>query len=141
VCPNRILLGSFFLQGIQLRLEFLRDLCIDGFFASCSGSPAIDGTAAHFLFFTVNIKMAAGSLKSLVKTGFGLGLGVFAAQIIFVLLGMMFFLPGLYLLKKDKNDKSSNGSGSYYLGVGLMLVGVVLMGGIGFGEFMNDLDW
>jgi hypothetical protein len=85
--------------------------------------------------------MAAGSLKSLVKTGFGLGLGVFAAQIIFVLLGMMFFLPGLYLLKKDQNDKSSNGSGSYYLGVGLMLVGVVLMGGIGFGEFMNDLDW
>jgi len=85
--------------------------------------------------------MAAGSLKSLVKTGFGLGLGVFAAQIIFVLLGMLFFLPGLYLLKKNKNDKNSNGSGSYYLGVGLMLVGVVLMGGIGFGEFMNDLDW
>lgn len=85
--------------------------------------------------------MAAGSLKSLVKTGFGLGLGLYSAQIVFVLLGLLFFLPGLYILKKNKNDKNSNASGSYYLGVGLMLVGVVLMGGIGFGAFLDNLDY
>ena len=34
------------------------------------------------------------SFKSLIKTGFGLGLGVSAAQILIGFIGMLFFIPG-----------------------------------------------
>lgn len=70
--------------------------------------------------------------------GFGLGLGVFASQIIFILIGIAFFLPGLMLVKKK--DKNPEDTTSYYGGIALMAVGVAIMGGLGFGLLVDNLD-
>jgi len=76
-------------------------------------------------------------LKSLIKSGFGIGIGVLAAQMIFVLLGMAFFIPGYIMYNKETKDNSTSGKIG---GLVLMGVGVVLMGGIGLGLFMGELD-
>ena len=78
------------------------------------------------------------TLRSLVKTGFGLGLGVMASQIVFIIIGAAFFIPGfiLFTSQKKKTDKNSTEQIS---GLVLMGIGVVIMGGIGFSYFMEDL--
>jgi hypothetical protein len=72
------------------------------------------------------------------KTGFGLGLGLFASQVVFVALGLAFFIPGLLLVRQGqgKEDKSS---GSYIGGMILLVLGVILMGGFGLGAIMDNL--
>ncbi len=79
----------------------------------------------------------ANSLKSLVKTGFGLGLDLFLAQILFLLLGMIFFLPG-YNLYKQGSMKENASDTTQMTGILLMVLGVVLMGGAGFGLLMES---
>jgi riboflavin transporter FmnP len=76
-------------------------------------------------------------LKSLIKTGFGIGIGVIAAQMIFILLGLAFFVPGYIMFKKEKKDTTS---GNAIGGIILMGIGVVLMGGVGLGLFINEID-
>jgi hypothetical protein len=76
-------------------------------------------------------------LKSLIKTGFGIGIGVLAAQMIFILLGLAFFVPGYIMFNKEKKDSSTGGKIG---GLVLMGIGVVLMGGFGLGLFINELD-
>lgn len=78
----------------------------------------------------------ANSLKSLVKTGFGLGLGVYAAQIVFLLIGAVFFFPGYFMLQ-DKNKKNAPSS-EKILPFFLMAIGVLIMGGIGFGFLVEN---
>jgi hypothetical protein len=82
--------------------------------------------------------MARSSMRSLIKTGFGLGLGLFLSQILFVLLGMLFFIPGFLLFRKVPSDKEK-GSSSQIGGLVLMGIGVVIMGGAGFGFFIDSL--
>ena len=74
----------------------------------------------------------------LAKTGFGLGLGVYAAQLVFVAMGLALFVPGLVLVRKAKqqNDKSS---GTYIGGMILLVLGVLFMGGMGFGMIVDNL--
>lgn len=72
----------------------------------------------------------ANSFKNLFKTGFGLGLGVYAAQLVFVLLGMIVFFPG-YSMYKQKIRENAPDSEKIFAFV-LMAIGVVLMGGAGF---------
>lgn len=79
------------------------------------------------------------SIKSYAKMGFGVGLGVFASQIIFILIGLAFFLPGLMLVKKK--EKNPEDTTSYYGGIALMVIGVVVMGGIGLGYLIENLDF
>jgi uncharacterized membrane protein YuzA (DUF378 family) len=78
------------------------------------------------------------TLRSLVKTGFGLGLGVMAAQIVFLIIGAAFFIPGfiLFTRQKKKTDKNSTEQIS---GIVLMGIGALIMGGLGFSYFMDDL--
>ena len=80
-------------------------------------------------------------MRSLVKTGFGLSVGMFLAQMIFVLIGMVFFIPGYMMFTKASSDKNdSNGfSGSKLGGIILMGLGVVIMGGAGFGILLDSL--
>jgi len=74
------------------------------------------------------------SMKSLVKTGFGLGIGFSLANIIFILIGMAFFIPGYLMFKKaDKKE-----SGSQIGGMVLMGLGVAIMGGLGFGALLDS---
>jgi len=76
------------------------------------------------------------SMKSLIKTGFGIGIGVSLSQMVFLLIGLAFFIPG-YLMYSKKSDKNSSGSKTG--GIILMVVGVVLMGGIGFGTLLDAI--
>ena len=82
----------------------------------------------------------ANSFKNLVKTGFGLGFGLYAAQIVFLLIGAAFFFPG-YLMLQDKSKKRSPTSEKIFPFI-LMAIGVLIMGGLGFGfllESSNDI--
>jgi hypothetical protein len=81
--------------------------------------------------------MARNSMKSLIKTGFGISIGMFLAQMIFVLVGMAFFIPGFILLKKSSSDKKKINN-SQILGMVLMILGVVIMGGLGFGVLLDS---
>ncbi len=72
----------------------------------------------------------ANSFKNLFKTGFGLGLGLYAAQLVFLLLGMIVFFPG-YTMYQQKVRENATPSEKMFAFI-LMVVGVVLMGGAGF---------
>jgi predicted transporter len=81
------------------------------------------------------------SMRNLVKTGFGISVGMFLAQMIFILIGMAFFIPGYLMVKKADKEKSE---GSKIGGIILMGLGVVVMGGAGFGLLMDsvgDMDF
>lgn len=76
----------------------------------------------------------ANSLKNLAKTGFGLGVGLIGAQMIFLLLGAVFFFIGL--IEREKARK--NGT-SLVLPYALMVLGMVLGLGLGFGVIAEGL--
>jgi hypothetical protein len=75
-------------------------------------------------------------MRSLVKTGFGISIGMFLAQMIFILLGMAFFIPGYLMFKKASSDKKT--SASQVGGMVLMALGVAVMGGLGFGVLLDS---
>ena len=84
------------------------------------------------------------SMRNLVKTGFGISVGMFLAQMIFLIIGMVFFIPGYMLFTRASSDKETKSSGSQIGGIVLMGIGVVVMGGAGFGLLMDsvgDLDF
>ena len=80
--------------------------------------------------------MARNSMKSLIKTGFGISVGFLLARMIFVLIGMAFFFPGFIMFKKasDKKEKGAEQIG----GMVLMGIGVVIMGGAGIGILLDS---
>lgn len=81
------------------------------------------------------------SMKTLIKTGFGISVGMFLAQMIFILIGLVFFIPGYLMFKKADKEKST---GSQIGGIVLMGLGVVVMGGAGLGILMDsvgDMDF
>ena len=61
---------------------------------------------------------------------------MFLAQMIFILIGMVFFVPGYVLFKKEDKEKSE---GSTIGGIILMGLSVVVMGGAGFGILMDSV--
>ena len=77
------------------------------------------------------------SMRSLVKTGFGLSVGVFLANMIFIFIGMAFFIPGYILFTRASSEKNKT-SGSPITGIVLMAIGVVIMGGLGFGLLLDS---
>jgi hypothetical protein len=77
------------------------------------------------------------SLKSLIKTGFGLGIGFGLSEIIFVLIGLAFFVPGYLMYTKSKSEKDTSGSST--MGIVLMVIGIAITGGLGFGTFLDTL--
>lgn len=72
----------------------------------------------------------ANSFKTLLKTGFGLGLGLYAAQIVLLALGMIVFFPA-YLMYEEKRNTNAPDSEKVFPFM-IMILGVVLMGGAGF---------
>jgi hypothetical protein len=78
------------------------------------------------------------SMRNLIKTGFGISVGMFLAQMIFILIGMVFFIPGYIMFTKASSDKNKS-SGSQIGGIVLMGLGVVIMGGAGFGFLMDSI--
>jgi|LauGreSuBDMM15SN_2_FD.fasta_scaffold17138_1 predicted transporter len=83
--------------------------------------------------------MARGSnsLRGLIKTGFGLSIGLMLGQILFILLGLAFFVPGYMLYMKDKKSPDSTNK---ILSIALMVIGVIIMGGLGFGFLLDNMS-
>ena len=82
--------------------------------------------------------MATNSIKSLARIGFGVGLGIMAAQIVFILLGVAFFLPGFIMYTKEKKN-GNKASSAQITGIVLMAIGVIIMGGLGFGLLIDNV--
>jgi tellurite resistance protein TehA-like permease len=82
--------------------------------------------------------MARTNFKNIVREGFGVGIGLFASLMVYLLFGMLFFIPGfiLYNQEKKKGEKSST---LQVVGVILMAIGVIIMGGLGFNTLMSDV--
>jgi len=79
------------------------------------------------------------NLKSLVKTGFGFSVGVFAAQMIFIVIGLAFFIPG-FMMWNTEAKKFAKDTAKQTGAIVLMALGVVVMGGVGFGILMESLS-
>lgn len=83
--------------------------------------------------------MARNSFKNLAYTGFGLSFGIYGAQILFMLIGLAFFIPGYLMLKENK--KSDNKDLSKNIGAIILIgLGVLIMGGLGFGTLLDSLS-
>ena len=83
-------------------------------------------------------------MRNLIKTGFGISVGMFLAQMIFMLIGIIFFISGYMLYKSVSDDKDNKSNGFYIGGLILMGLGVLVMGGIGFSFLMDavgDMDF
>lgn len=72
-------------------------------------------------------------LKKLIKTGFGLGLGVMAAQMLYMFVGLLLLLWGTSLLKKARR-----GQGSLAAAYFVMVLGVVIGLGLGAGFLLEN---
>jgi hypothetical protein len=72
-------------------------------------------------------------LKQLIKTGFGLGLGVMAAQLLYMFVGILLLLWGVSLLKKARRGQGSL-TGAYVV----MALGVVIGLGLGAGFLLEN---
>jgi hypothetical protein len=73
------------------------------------------------------------SLKQLVKTGFGLGLGVAAAQMLYIVIGLLLLLWGMSLLKKARR-----GEGSVTTAYFVLALGVIFGLGLGAGFLLEN---
>ena len=98
-------------------------------------SAPLLGALGHAWIWLRLIEMA-NSLKNLVKTGFGLGIGVYLAQIVFLLIGAAFFFPGYVMFQAKTKERAS--ASEKILPFVLMAIGVVIMGGIGFGFLVDN---
>ena len=83
-----------------------------------------------------------GTVGEYAKVGFGVTLGSGLAFMIYIFLGMLFFVPGFILLKKEqakekKGEKANNGM--KILAYVLMFIGFILALGIGFGTFIGEV--
>ena len=78
------------------------------------------------------------SMGSLIKTGFGLSIGIALSQILFIFIGLVFFMPGfiMYKMGSSKNNKSS---ALEIGGIVLMGIGVIITAGLGFGFLMSSI--
>jgi hypothetical protein len=82
--------------------------------------------------------MAAGSMRNLITTGFGVGLGAFAALMVYIVIGLIFFVPG-FILYKQSQRRGETDSAERIFSVILMGIGVVVMGGVGLGMLMENV--
>jgi hypothetical protein len=78
------------------------------------------------------------TLKTMIKQGFGLGIGFLSAQVIFIFVGILLFIPG-YLLFVSQEKKTDPTVSKQISGLVLMFLGVVLAGGIGFGFLIDAI--
>jgi len=83
--------------------------------------------------------MAKNTITSLAKTGFGLGLGLMGAQVVFMIIGALLFIPGYVLLDSARKEQPPSTT-KRVTGLVFMGIGVVIMGGVGFGFLLENLS-
>lgn len=79
------------------------------------------------------------SIWEYARMGFGLGLGSFAALMVYMFIGMMFFIPGFILVNKEKAKGDKQNQSLKILGYVLMVIGVIIGVGLGAGTFFSEL--
>jgi hypothetical protein len=77
----------------------------------------------------------AGSIKQYVKMGFGVGVGVIAAQLIYLAIGMILLLIGLRMLASARKNNTSTVP-AYVV----MLLGALFAFGLGFGIIADSIS-
>jgi hypothetical protein len=80
------------------------------------------------------------SEPSLFAIGFGLTLGSIAATIIFIAIGLLLFIPGFLIVKKEQKKPGDQQSmGLKVMGYILMILGCIVALGLGFGMLLGLL--
>jgi hypothetical protein len=75
------------------------------------------------------------------RMGFFSSLGGILAMMIFVFIGLLFFIPGLIIvMKQHKKEKADRSTGMLVLGYILMGIGMILGLGMGLGAFASQLS-
>ncbi len=89
----------------------------------------------YYMFPNFRLEMVTtNNMKNMFKAGFATGLGVFSSLIPLMFIGLLFFLPGLYLYGQEKRKpQGQRNNMMYIIGLGLMAIGVLFVGGMGFG--------
>lgn len=88
------------------------------------------------------VRKQNNSIMEYMRLGFGLGLGSIFAVMIFIVLGLIFFIPGFILVKREKKnekEKKEVNEGLKILGYILMAIGVILGLGLGFGSLLGEI--
>jgi uncharacterized membrane protein YfcA len=68
------------------------------------------------------------------RSSFGFGLGFLASYMLFIFLGMLFFIPGLYLMRRERaKPVEQRDRMMQIIGFVLMIIGAVFGLGMGFG--------
>lgn len=63
-----------------------------------------------------------------------MGLGAFGSIVVYMLVGMLFLVPGAFLVYREKNKTKDKRNGTLLVtGIVLVVIGVVLCGGAGMG--------
>ena len=84
--------------------------------------------------------MASTKLMNLAREGFGLSLGFLLGVALYVFIGMLFFIPGYFLFMGEQKKGDKANTINQALGIFLMILGVVVTGGIGFGILLDSLS-
>lgn len=79
------------------------------------------------------------SIKQYAKMGFGVGVGVIAAQLIYMAIGLVLFVIGLRMLSRARKSNGSVVPAYIVMGLG-MIVGLGLGAGIFFENLSKNLD-
>jgi hypothetical protein len=87
------------------------------------------------MFLNFRLEMVTTkNMKNMFKTGFATGLGVLSAFIPIMFFALIFFVPGLYLYGQEKRKpQGQRNNVMYIVGLVLIAIGVIIMGGGGFG--------
>ena len=83
---------------------------------------------------------SSSTRTSYFEMGFGLGLGYIASLMIFILLAMLFFVPGYILLNREqKKPAAEQSQATKIIAFVLMGLGVVVGLGFGAGAFLGEI--
>ncbi len=78
------------------------------------------------------VRRGGGILSNSFKVGLGAGVGFGLSSILFLLVGMAFFVPGLIMLSKErKASPQEKNTTNLYIAYALMIIGSII--GLGLG--------
>jgi hypothetical protein len=81
------------------------------------------------------------SIMEFARAGFGLTLGSLFALMIFLAIGLLFFIPGFILVKREhKKPKEEQSGTAKVIGYILMVIGMIIGLGFGAGAFLDMLS-
>ena len=83
-------------------------------------------------------KTSRPALGDIAYTSFGVGLGFMASIIVYTFVGMLLFVPGFILLKKEQKKAQPNDLMKIFAYV-LMGMGMIIGLGLGAGVFFSEL--